>query len=313
MLSFSNAAAEGIKPSAIRLRVLSLGAGVQSTTLALMAAHGEIGPMPDCAIFADTGWEPKAVYDHLDWLRSPNVLPFPVHVVSAGNIRDQLIGAAKGKRWASIPAFAKNVAPVGSAVPVFDMDAAGALVEVSTRRTTRDTVSIGMIRRQCTTDFKVVPIRRKVRALAGLTRKRSPGNPVVEQWIGISRDEIMRVKPSRETWQVNRWPLIEMRMSRRDCLAWLRRNDYPEPPKSACIGCPFHDNARWRAMRDHDPDAWSDAIEVDRAIRTGLRGIRGEVFLHRSAVPLDEADLSTLSDHGQLDLWPNECEGMCGV
>ncbi|MEC9244426.1 MAG: hypothetical protein VYB05_06615, partial [Pseudomonadota bacterium] len=197
MLSFSNAAAEGIEPSAIRLRVLSLGAGVQSTTLALMAAHGEIGPMPDCAIFADTGWEPKAVYEHLDWLRSPNVLPFPVHLVSAGNIRDQLMGAAKGKRWASIPAFAKTITPVGSSVPVFDEDAAGALVEVSTRRTTRDTVSIGMIRRQCTTDFKIVPIRRKVRELAGLARKRSPGHPVVEQWIGISCDEIMRVKPSR--------------------------------------------------------------------------------------------------------------------
>lgn len=55
-------AAEG---DSIRLRILSLGAGVQSTTLALMAAHGEIGAMPDCAIFADTGWEPKAVYEHL--------------------------------------------------------------------------------------------------------------------------------------------------------------------------------------------------------------------------------------------------------
>lgn len=47
-------------------------------TLALMAAHGEIGPIPDCAIFADTGWEPQAVYDYLAWLMSPNVLPFPV-------------------------------------------------------------------------------------------------------------------------------------------------------------------------------------------------------------------------------------------
>jgi hypothetical protein len=36
------------------LRVISLGAGVQSTTMALMAARGEIAPMPDCAIFADT-------------------------------------------------------------------------------------------------------------------------------------------------------------------------------------------------------------------------------------------------------------------
>lgn len=43
------------------LNIISLGAGVQSTTMALMAAHGEIEPMPDCAIFADTKVEPAAV------------------------------------------------------------------------------------------------------------------------------------------------------------------------------------------------------------------------------------------------------------
>lgn len=136
---------------------------------------------------------------------------------------------------------------------------------------------------------------------------------MVEQWIGISTDEIIRAKPSFEAWQVKRFPLIGMRMSRADCLAWLERHDYPLPPKSACIGCPFHADSRWRQIRDHDPDAWSDAIAVDRAIRTGVRGIRGEVFLHRSAVPLEQADLTTLADHGQLDPWMNECEGMCGV
>lgn len=304
---------EGNEPSPIRLRALSLGAGVQSTTLALMAAHGEIRPMPDCAIFADTGWEPRAVYEHLDWLRSGNVLPFPVYIVSAGNIRDGLVGAGEGKRWASVPAFAKTVTPAGAIVPVYDEDDEGELVEIGSRQTGTETVSIGMIRRQCTTDFKIVPIRRKVRELVGLTRKRSPAFPVVEQWIGISTDEIIRAKPSFEPWQAKRFPLIEKRMSRRDCLAWLRRHDYPDPPKSACIGCPFHDNGRWRSMRDDDPEAWADAVEVDRALRKGVRGIRGEVYLHRSCVPLDEAGLSTLADHGQLDLWPNECEGMCGV
>jgi len=151
--------------SPIRLRALSLGAGVQSTTMALMAAHGELGPMPDCAIFADTGWEPKAVYEHLDWLMSPNVMPFPVRIVSAGNIRDQLLAAGQGDRWASIPAFAKTVTPAGASVPVLDEDEDGELVEIATRRTTTETVSIGMIRRQCTTDFKIVPIRRKVQEL----------------------------------------------------------------------------------------------------------------------------------------------------
>ncbi len=198
-------------------------------------------------------------------------------------------------------------------MPILDEDDDGEIVTIGTRTTARETVSIGMIRRQCTTEFKIVPIRRKVRELAGLTRKRSPTYPVVEQWIGISTDEIIRAKPSFDAWQVKRFPLIEMRMSRADCLAWPKRHDYPLPPKSACIGCPFHDDARWRQLRDHDPDAWSEAVDVDRAIRSGLRGIRGEVFLHRSAVPLDEADLSTPADLGQLDLWANECEGMCGV
>ena len=133
MLHSPNIMGEGAEPSPLRLRALSLGAGVQSTTLALMAAHGEIGPMPDCAIFADTGWEPQAVYDHLAWLMSPNVLPFPVHIVSDGNIREQLIGAGQGNRSASIPAFARTVTPAGAVVPVFDEDDEGELIEVATK------------------------------------------------------------------------------------------------------------------------------------------------------------------------------------
>lgn len=274
-------------PPTVRLRVLSLGAGVQSTTLALMAAHGDVTPMPDCAIFADTGWEPAAVYAHLAWLRSPNVLPFPVHIVSAGDIRADLLRAGRGERWTSIPAFTRTIRGVR--------------------------IETGMIRRQCTKDYKIRPIRRKVRDLAGLTRKRSPAEPVAEQWIGISFDEVIRMKPSFEAWQVNRWPLIEQGMTRQDCLHWLDRHDYPRPPKSACVGCPFHSDAEWRRLRDTDMAAWEQAIEVDAALRTGLRGIRGQVFLHRSAVPLAEADLSTPEDAGQLDLWGNECAGLCGV
>jgi len=268
----------------IRLRVLSLGAGVQSTTLALMAAHGEIGPMPDAAIFADTCWEPQNVYDHLAWLTSPNVLPFPVHVVSRGDIRDGLIRGARGERWASIPAF-----------------------------TLSKSGKVGMIRRQCTKELKIVPIRRKVRELIGIAGKRSPKCPVVEQWIGISRDEVIRMKPSFEDWQINRFPLIEMDMTRRDCLRWLEKYGYPTPPKSSCIGCPYHSDAHWRQMREEDPEAWADAVAIDRKIRSGFRHLRGEVFLHRSCAPLDEADIDTPEDKGQLDLFGAECEGMCGV
>ena len=87
------------------IRVISLGAGVQSTVMALMAARGEIGPMPDCAIFADTGYEPQGVYDHLDWLETQ--LPFPVYRVSNGNIKDDTLAATNstGQRYVSIPFY----------------------------------------------------------------------------------------------------------------------------------------------------------------------------------------------------------------
>lgn len=96
-----------------------------------------------CRIAADTGWEPKAVYEHLEWLMSPNVLPFPVHIVSVGSIRDGLMDAADGRRWASIPAFTKIVTPAGAEVPVLDENEDGQLVEVSTRRTATQTSPSG--------------------------------------------------------------------------------------------------------------------------------------------------------------------------
>jgi len=57
------------------LVVISLGAGVQSSTMALMAANGEL-PKPDCAIFADTGYEPKAVYRYLEFLKKFYLIQF---------------------------------------------------------------------------------------------------------------------------------------------------------------------------------------------------------------------------------------------
>jgi hypothetical protein len=278
------------------LNVISLGAGVQSTTMALMAAHGEITPMPDCAIFADTGWEPKAVYDHLTWLMSANVLPFPVEIVSKGNIRDDIFTVLAGNkidgkgRAATAPFFTKG--RDGLAAP---------------------------LRRQCTGHYKIEPIEIALKGKLGIKpRQRQPRVPLVNLWIGISTDEVYRVKPAPMLWVQRRWPLIEKRMSRQDCLRWMERKDYPTPPKSSCIGCPYHGNDFWRELRDKAPADWNDAVEVDAAIRGGIKRnaagtSTGALFLHRSLKPLDQVDLSTAEDRGQLNLFNNECEGMCGV
>lgn len=263
-------------------RFLSLGAGVQSSTLALMAAHGEV-EMPEAAIFADTQWEPRKVYKWLDWLEQQ--LPFPVYRVTAGNMRQAILDATNttGGRFAAIPWHMRM--PNGDRA---------------------------MGRRQCTKEYKIEPLTKKLRGLCGLVPRQRAKGILCEMYIGISTDEALRMKPSRESWKVHRWPLIEKSMSRVDCLKWMERKGYPLPPKSSCIGCPYHSDNEWRAVKA-DSEAWADAVTLDRAIRQPVRGIRGQQFMHRSCLPLDEVDLSTAEDRGQLNMFINECEGMCGL
>jgi hypothetical protein len=243
-----------------------------------MAASGEL-ETPDCAIFADTGWEPASVYSHLETLAA--ALPFPLYRVSAGNLRDNILAASNstGQRFAAVPWFMKM--PNGDSA---------------------------MGRRQCTAEYKLRPIQRKVVELLG--GKRPKGG--CEMWVGISTDEAIRMKPSRVQYIVNRWPLIERRMNRNDCKKWLERAGW-SAPKSSCIGCPFHSNQQWRELKEN-PAEWADAVAIDRAIRDqSHRGFRGQQYMHRSLKPLDEVDLRSDAEIGQGDLFGNECEGMCGV
>src|SRR5262245_25938300 len=80
------------------MRILSLGAGVQGTTIALMSARGEL-PQLDAAIFADTQSEPQAVYRHLDWLETQ--LPFPVYRLTAGSLREHILNSMAGRNQMS--------------------------------------------------------------------------------------------------------------------------------------------------------------------------------------------------------------------
>jgi hypothetical protein len=108
----------------------------------------------------------------------------------------------------------------------------------------------------------------------------------------------------------NRWPLIERNISRLGCLRWLTEHGYPEPPKSACIGCPFHNDRMWKEMKANQPDEFEDACKVDDAMRRGeARGMRGVEFMHRKRIPLRDVTF----DDSQPDLFQNECEGICGV
>lgn len=271
---------------------LSLGAGVQSSTLALMAACGEIGPMPTAAIFADTQAEPASVYEWLDWLEKQ--LPFPVHRVTEGSLTDRItknrVNRKTGVEYYSnmIPAFVRN--PDGTK---------------------------GITGRSCTTDYKIVQINKALRRMVPIRRGQKEIGVV--QWIGISLDEATRMKPSREPWSAKRYPLIELSMTRHDCIQWMKKHKFPEPPRSACVYCPFHSDAEWRRLRDKEPEAFAQAVRVEKDLQaahariTTAGKMKGTAYLHESLVPLDQVDFSTDEDHGQQMLFQAECEGMCGI
>jgi hypothetical protein len=94
-------------PHGPALRVLSLGAGVQSTALLILAARGDLEPL-DAAVFADTGWEPAAVYAHLDRIETEIARPagIPILRVGNGHIREDALDPAH--RFASMPLYVRN-------------------------------------------------------------------------------------------------------------------------------------------------------------------------------------------------------------
>jgi hypothetical protein len=274
------------------IHILSLGAGVQSSTLALMAAVGEVRPMPTAAIFADTQAEPASVYEWLDWLETK--LPFPVHRVTKGSLTHESLRIRQRVKTEGTP-WSRSL------VPAFIANADG---------------TKGIMGRACTTNYKLEPLLRKQRELAGIIKGSRVKEVRVISWIGISLDEVYRMKPSRNAWAQNRWPLIEKEMNRHDCLRWMASHDFPTPPRSACVYCPFHSDNEWRRLRDEEPEEFKRAVEFEQELQAVKRvsdKMNGIPFLHASLKPLDQIPFTTDRQRGQGDMFNEECEGMCGV
>jgi|TARA_R100000479_G_scaffold99938_1_gene49669 hypothetical protein len=278
------------------IRVLSFGGGVQSSTLLLMAIHGELKKPIDHVIFADTGYEPKGVYEWIETLKPlAEKAGIPFHIVSAGNIKEDTFSPG---RFASIPFHVLN-----------------------------DDGTRGIARRQCTQDYKIIPVQKKERELVGLKprqRWNQEKHGVVINLMGISTDEIQRMKDNRLAPNIiNEYPLIDMWMSRYDCIRWCQEKGYGRPPRSACIACPYHSDKEWRKMKMEDPESFEEAVRFEKALQTPLPmegdvphqkdRFKGTLFLHNSCKPLDEIDFRNEEDRGQTSLFDQECEGMCGI
>lgn len=252
-------------------RFLSLGAGVQSTALLLMCLHGKVEA--DGAIFADTGDEPRAVYEHLWKLAeyARQVRPgFPIIITS----QPESLSASFDRPGAFIP------------IPYHTFNEKGGK-------------TIG--RRQCTYQFKIRPIRWVLRKhLSGKT-----GGKYVEVLIGISTDEIGRAKPASVQYVRNTYPLIDRNMSRSDCDAYNKSWGWHTVPRSACVYCPLRADDEWRAL---DSDELDRAVNLEERMRANDARFGGEVYFHRSRIPLRDVSFGESGGEGLTDA---ECSGSC--
>lgn len=239
------------------MKFLSWGCGTQSTVLGEMSASGELEPV-DAIITADTQWERQATYDVRDFYTERwRSMGMNIEIVTAGSVLE--LGA---KEHIHIPFFTDTGAP---------------------------------LRRQCTRHFKLAPIKRRIRKLMGFhpTKPPHPRSGSAEVWLGISLDEWTRVKLSRVKFMVSRWPLLEMRLTREDCIDWLKEHNLPVPIKSACMGCPYRAASEWLEMKRDAPEEFAEVVAFDEKNRHNpIQDVNsGALFVYQHAEPLATANL----------------------
>lgn len=286
---------EALEPNK-EYHILNLGAGVQSTTVYLLNMEGKINPKIDLAIFADTQDEPKAVYQHLEWLQSLNDIP--IIIASLGSLGNDLKNGRLPSRKSA------------SSLPLFTKAKDG---------------TFGILRRQCTSDYKINVIHKAMREqVLGLKyRQRWPKKINLVQYFGISSDEARRSINSAKSAKnfhnsQARFPLLEINWTRANCMKYLQEKVPHTVPRSACVYCPYHSDTEWYRIKTEDPESWQRVLEVDSIIRDKTavlnKHMKSELFLHKECKPINEIDFIELMKKDKSGpKFTQECEGMCGL
>lgn len=235
--------------------IWSYGGGKQSVAIGVFIVEGRL-PVPERAVIADTGREASSTWRYLTEHMQPllDTVGLTVEIIPH---RYALHDLYDPKGGVLIPAYTAN--------------------------------GVGQLRTFCSGEWKRDVVYRWLREPE---RGYGPKNPVI-QWLGYSRDEIGRCKPSKRKWAEINWPLLMgygITMSRDDCVRTILDAGLPEPRKSRCKMCPFMSNAEWQEQKRDDPDDFRFAINLEKEITASDE--RGGLYLHRSGVPLEVADLT---------------------
>lgn len=262
------------------IRVISMGGGVQSTAMLVLAARGAIDY--PTALFCNVGADSEnpATLAYIERHTKPYAADHGIAFIELMTRRRDgtpdtiLQRLARQERTIHIPMRMSGTGAPGN--------------------------------RSCTYAFKIAQVAKWTRA-QGATE----ANPA-HVALGISVDEYQRMRDSTIRHQVSDYPLIDLRLSRQDCLRLIADAGLPPPPKSACYFCPFATPDYWRRLRKDQPDLFAKAVAVERLANAKRAAMgRDPAWLSAALRPLDEA----FADAGQLDLFTDDatCEvaGYC--
>ncbi len=208
---------------------LSYGGGIQTFAMLILMEKGKI--IADEVIFADTGAEHSETYHHIETVVKP--------LCEKIGIKFTIVRMEKS---------------------VIDHDTR----ERKIARSLTDVIEIrkripSLRNRWCTEYSKITPIKLYLRKEQKAGNYTKPARAL----IGISLDEWQRIHKPHLSEYITSYPLIEMRMSRKDCIDLIRKSGYPLPPKSGCYYCPFQGIDQWRKLYDTERDKFFYAAHLE--------------------------------------------------
>ncbi len=244
------------------MTVWSCGGGVDSTAIAVLIVQGEL-PVPDLAFMTDVGWERYSTWDHVTQVLRPRLDEVGCRLHVIKTSDYRENALVDASGYVTIPAYRQEE---------------GRVVKLHTH---------------CSGPWKLVVAKRWLRE-QGVKR--------CENWIGIAADESRRAKPSKVKWFGHRYPLIELGLTREDCLYLVGQAGWPMPPRTSCVMCPQQGDHEWRRMAAREPEEFARACAIERTVQA----TNPTVYLHRSCRPLAEW-AGTEEWSGEANANPREC------
>lgn len=267
--------------------VLSFGGGTQSSHLLEQHFRGEIHY--DFIVFSDTGAEPQFIHEQVVWwqkrqMEYGNQTPFIIthHNSMEGGLEEMLMRYLHTdyQRF-QMPVYCNKIDP-----------------------DTGQEVHAGIMPRQCTVDFKIVPVKQTVRRAVmkeiGMDPKqRIPADIAFIIDIGFSFDEINRIniyQSPQFKYMYLAFPLVEEGLTTEDSIKFLADNGFPVK-RSRCYFCPFNCDNRdigmdWDEIIREEPLSFLKACYFDNALRTvqhtGEKHMRSIPYFHYKRLPMTE-------------------------